>query len=650
MKKILFFLMAGLISMNISAQTKKTVKKSPNGYIRCLSTEHEKKIQQKFKRATIGQFETWMSNESLNLRNKGANKVTAVRTIPVVVHVINKGESVGQGTNISDAQVRSQITTLNNDYRKKIGTKGYNTNPVGADTNIEFALAVRDPNGNPTNGIDRVSFDKEFWQESDVENVLKPNTIWEPTKYLNLWVVNFGGDLEGVLGYAQFPVGSTLNGLDDTGLANTDGVIIGYQFFGNLDYNDGSFNLDATYGYGRTATHEIGHWLGLRHIWGDDTCGEDYVADTPVHEDANYGCFTHPKSNDCGTSDEMFENYMDYTNDDCMNIFTQNQLDRFNTVLTNSVRRKELLTSDALTAVTLLPNDGEVSVRPSFSGLCGGRPVGNFKIINRGSNNITSATLSINDNGSTYTQNWSGNLGTNQEAVIPVMFSGNGVITATLTSVNGGADSKPSNNTSSYSYTIKSTPNFTTTTVKLDLKLDIYGTETTWELINANGDVLYHGGPYTDTATPPALKTFTFNLANNDCYSFIIRDLYGDGICCDAGSGYYKLSTSSGTVMINQTSFNGYYDSYTFSLGTLLAAEDVKKGNVEIFPNPVNDVLNITKVSNNATFTIFNVAGQFISKGKVTNNKVNVATLAKGVYFIEVSEKGATSKMKFIKK
>lgn len=649
MKKILLFLLIGIFSINISAQNKKSVKKAPNGYIRCLSTEHEKNLQEKFKRASIGEFETWMSNESLKLRNKGANRVSAssVRTIPVVVHVINRGEAVGTGTNISNAQVISQITTLNNDYRKKSGTSGYNTNPVGADANIEFALAVRDPNGNPTNGIDRISYDKEFWQEADVENDLKPNTIWDPTKYFNLWVVNFGGDLDGVLGYAQFPVGSTLGGLDETGLASTDGVIIGYKFFGNLDYNDGSFNLDSTYGYGRTATHEIGHWLGLRHIWGDDTCGEDYVADTPVHEDSNFGCFTHPKSNACGTADEMFENYMDYTDDTCMNIFTLNQVDRFNTVLANSVRRKELLTSNALTPVSLVSNDGEVVVRPSFS-LCGGRPYGNFKIINRGSNNITSAVLSINDNGSTYTKNWSGTLTTNQEAVLPVMFSGTGTITATLTSVNGGADSKTSNNTSSYAYTLSATsPNYTATSVKLDLKLDKYGSETTWELINSSGTVLYYGGPYTDTTTAPAVKSYTFSLANNNCYSFRIHDYYGDGI---VPGGYYKLTTNSGVVMVNQTAFNGSYDAYAFSLGTLLATEDAKKINLQIFPNPASDILNITQVSSSANYNIYNASGQLVSKGNISNNKVNVSKLPKGIYFIEVQEKGQSSKVKFIKK
>jgi hypothetical protein len=192
-------------------------------------------------------------------------------------------------------------------------------------------------------------------------------------------------------------------------------------------------------------------------------------------------------------------------------------------------------------------------------------------------------------------------------------------------------------------------PNYTTSTVKLDLKLDNYGSETHWKLINSSGDILYSSVTYSDT-TNPKVKSFTFTLANNTCYSFRIYDDYGDGICCDSGSGYYKLTTDTGTVMVNQKSFNGSYDAYAFSLGTLLAAEDVKKVNIEIFPNPVNDILNITKVSNNATFTIYNITGQIISKGKVINNKVDVASLAKGVYMIDVSEKGTTSKLKFIKK
>ena len=647
-------------TINISSQTKKPSKilsKSPNGYIRCYSTEYEKNLQKKNnRRAKTDGFENWISDK-INRQKFFNNRISAIKTIPVVVHVINKGEAVGIGTNISDAQVISQITTLNNDYRKKTGTKGYNTNPVGADANIEFALAVRDPNGNPTNGIDRISFNVNSWTDTQIEAVLKPSTIWDPTKYLNIWVTpDVITDIGEVLGYAQFPEASTLDGLNYPPFtANTDGVVIGHQFFGNLDYDDGSFNLDPTYGYGRTTTHEIGHWLGLRHIWGDDTCGTDYVADTPVHKTENYGCFTHPKPNTCtpATADEMFENYMDYTSDTCMNIFTINQVDRFNAVLANSPRRKELLTSDALTPVTLYANDAELkfsNVNVEASTTCK-KATANVRLINRGTSNLTTAIISINDAGTNYNQSWSGNLAPNKETLVPITLLGTSLsnnVTIGVSSVNGDVDARNTNNADSFSYEFLAAQNFASSTVKLELQLDDYGSETSWEIVNSEGIVLYSGDSYEDIENP-AVKKFTFNLPNNSCYTFKIYDTYGDGFCCDYGNGYYKLTTDSGVVMVNQNTFNKDKEIYPFILGTLSTQENNKLG-VNIFPNPVNDVLNITKVSNNATFTIYNVAGQFISKGKVTNNKVNVATLAKGVYFIEVSEKGATSKMKFIKK
>ncbi|OYQ37866.1 hypothetical protein CHU92_07435 [Flavobacterium cyanobacteriorum] len=350
-----------------------------NGRIRCASAEYEEYLQQKFPgRATTAQFEQWLGPKieaARTARMASPESVTTVVTIPVVVHVIHNGDAVGVNENIADAQVTSQITVLNQDYRRMINTPGYNTNPVGADMEIEFKLAQVDPSGNATTGINRVYFNRASWNESQVENTMKPQTQWDPTKYFNIWVCNFGGDLEGVLGYAQFPSSSGLGGLNtNEGSANTDGVIIGYKYFGSSDIYPGG-TYEAPYNKGRTTTHEAGHFFGLRHIDGDNyTCTvtttdstKDYCPDTPAILELNYECVT-TDSCPAATGNDMIENYMDYTNDACMNIFTQNQKGRIQTVLQNSPRRATLTTSNtwmalgmdesdiALQSVTLYPN------------------------------------------------------------------------------------------------------------------------------------------------------------------------------------------------------------------------------------------------------------------------------------------------------
>lgn len=289
-------------------------------------------------------FEQQLNREIARVKQAAMKKGNDTLRIPVIVHVVHNGESVGSGANISRQQVQSQITVLNNDFRRKVNTPGHNSHTDGADTEIEFVLALRDENGKALlePGINRIDGHQSAWDREDIEKYLKPGTIWDPTKYMNIWVVNFGGQASHLLGYAQFPSLSNLDGLDNNGgLSTTDGVVIRHTAFGTTG------TVQAPYDGGRTATHEVGHWLGLRHIWGDGDCYEDdYCDDTPRASQANYAC---KRTNSCTkfTGRDMIENYMDYTPDGCMNIFTEDQKARMRAVLSKCPRRKELIKSDA---------------------------------------------------------------------------------------------------------------------------------------------------------------------------------------------------------------------------------------------------------------------------------------------------------------
>ncbi|WP_428743514.1 GEVED domain-containing protein [Tenacibaculum sp.] len=251
----------------------------------------------------------------------------SIITIPVVVHVIYNNSQ----ENISVAQIQSQIDVLNEDYRRT-NSDATNKWSQAADTQIEFKLATIDPNGNATTGITRKSSTKTSWGTNDAMKKSSQGGVdpWNANEYLNMWVCNIGG---GILGYAQFPGGSTA----------TDGVVMSPQYFGSSDKGTG-FYLSAPFDKGRTATHEVGHFLNLRHIWGDGACGvDDYVSDTPESDAANYGCATGHVS--CGTED-MVQNYMDYSDDGCMNLFTLGQKNRMRTILEEGGSRRSLALSD----------------------------------------------------------------------------------------------------------------------------------------------------------------------------------------------------------------------------------------------------------------------------------------------------------------
>ena len=278
-------------------------------------------------------------------------------TIPVVVHVVHSGESVGTGKNLSFEQISSQIEVLNEDFRRRVDTRGENNDPDGADIEIEFCLAALDPNGQELvePGVHRYNGNRTAWTRNDIEGILKPATIWDANQYLNMWTVDFTGENELLLGYAQFPSESQLQGIPESGGAsNTDGVVVQYTSFGSSE--KGNFPImSEPYNKGRATVHEVGHFLGLRHIWGDGPCGaDDFVADTPEQSGPTRGCPLGKAS--CGSTD-MIANYMDYSDDACMNIFTKGQKARMRAVLEVSPRRASLANSSAcVDVVTEIPN------------------------------------------------------------------------------------------------------------------------------------------------------------------------------------------------------------------------------------------------------------------------------------------------------
>lgn len=291
------------------------------------------------------QFEKWL-NQQWQLRSKidKGKRITATPyTIQVVVHIIHKGEPIGIGTNLSDQQVFSQLDVLNKDFNRE-NEDATNTPseflPFVGVSSIRFMLAKTDPNGMPATGINRVQgFKSDYTIEDDVE--LKALSYWPAENYLNIWVCH----LTDRYGYTQFPV-STLPGLSNATKSRlTDGIVISFEAFGSTD--DGSFLLHPSYNKGRTTTHEMGHFLGLRHLWGDEgNCiGDDYVADTPAQANLTLGCPLQPFK-ECPSENprnKMFQNFLDYTDDECMNLFTKGQVERMLVVLENSPRRASLL-------------------------------------------------------------------------------------------------------------------------------------------------------------------------------------------------------------------------------------------------------------------------------------------------------------------
>ncbi|MFV8370002.1 zinc metalloprotease [Flavobacterium sp. LB2R40] len=232
--------------------------------------------------------------------------------IPVVVNVLYRTTA----ENISLAQIQSQIDVLNKDFNA--ANSDFNQVPslfAGVKANVEISFVLE--------AVYRKATTKTSWGTNDAMKIASQGGIapTTPTTRMNLWACTIGG---GILGYAQFPGGSS----------STDGVVIDSKYLGNTGTAVYPFNL------GRTATHEVGHWMNLRHIWGDATCGSDLVSDTPTHNAANSGVPAYPHYSTCsGNPVEMTMNYMDYTDDRGMYMFSNGQKSRMAAVFVSGGSR-----------------------------------------------------------------------------------------------------------------------------------------------------------------------------------------------------------------------------------------------------------------------------------------------------------------------
>ena len=341
MKKLLFSLLLCLPFFSFSQTDAVPFGMGADGIFPCQVTEQMDALREKHPNlASEAEFENWLQDKMLET-SRYENSSRSILTIPIIFHIIHDGENVGVGSNISQAQIQSQIDVLNEDFRRKTGTPGFNADSVGADVEIEFCLALLGPDGLPLvePGIHRINRNDHIWirppfDYTYVETNVKAATIWNPSWYYNVWVA----DMTQRAGSSQYPIGDVVNGIptNSATAASTDGTILHYPTCGRVGNILGGYQ-------GRALTHQVGHYLGLLHTYGHGGCNsDDYCADTPPVESSNLGCDTTHIS--CGTLD-MVRNYMNSSEDACQNIFTQCQKLRMRTVLQHAPRRASLLSS-----------------------------------------------------------------------------------------------------------------------------------------------------------------------------------------------------------------------------------------------------------------------------------------------------------------
>lgn len=545
--------------------------------------------------------------------------------IPVVVHIIHNNASgvIGgaNNKNISDAQIFSQITVLNNDYQR-LNADSVNTppgyKPIAANVKLQFCLANRDPNGLYTSGITRDYYNQSTYSVADA-TLLSTISYWPSDQYLNIWVCDLSGP---VLGFAQPPGASSVPGLGPVdGAAATDGVVIDYKVFGTTG------TLLSRYSLGRTTTHEVGHWFGLSHTWGDYNSSDcfltDYCDDTPPCAngfESLYPACSVAAPITCSPA-RMIQNYMDYSDDGCMNLFTQDQKTRMRTTIEFSERRYALLSSlGCCTIGSVLATPYEKSFEDA---------------------SITSdGWYTINPNSSsTYTKGF-------ELSNTSAFANGSHAVSVTNDSVHVEADAATHKYVFSYVSPYLNLIGIQYPKLRFDwaysplvmngatdsvLVFVAEGCEENWILLQT-----FYGAAFTSTQNPRALFIPTeteWSTTEIDMTPYI----YNPGL---------RIKFISYSKGIN-----------TFYLDNINIATSSPNLLVTMFPNPTNDIMNIQSIFNgkkNMDYIVYNVLGQLIFKASDLGvysytKQIDLSSLAAGVYLVQVSDGSQKTVRKIVK-
>ena len=562
--------------------------------------------------------------------DENANTKTNAITIPVVVHVVYKNNS----ENISDTQIQSQIDVLNKDFRRlnqDASNTPFDFMPFATDMQIEFCLAKRYL-GVPTTGIVRKQTNlPEFHLYSD--SIFFTNfggsSAWNTNRYLNIWVCDILGS---VMGWAQFP---------GVGNSQTDGIVIDYERFGTIG------TVSQPYHKGRTATHEVGHWLSLFHIWGDNTCGDDYVTDTPEQEQANFGCNIHPKPS-CTNSGDMFMNFMDYSDDACMNIFTQGQKQRTMAVLNTS--RVGLVSSNGCQPFILPNADAGISaiIKPNNLDVECASPVYPIVVLKNFSSDtlfVTTIKYSINGGAPEY-QVWNGALAQYQTDTINL----SGIAASGTSHTFSVSTINPNNSTDINSQNDEQTISFSSqygNKINLKLVTDNYGHETSWELYDDNFSLIDMG----DFLSSNTLYQKDYCLEDG-CYTFVISDAYGDGFCCNYGNGFFTIKKEIENSVLASSSPFAFSDTSHFCISALSVSQ-INENEIKLFPIPTKGIfyVNYPQYSKNISnyAEIFNSLGQLVLKKELNQTtKFDLSNQRNGVYYLNITTKNARITKKLI--